>query len=69
MSTSNGYNAFLMLIFFSNKFFKKFYSTKRSQTKRIKLCEKKKIDHHARLGENCHFFLFNGSSIAGHLVA
>ena len=59
--------AFLAITFISGMFFKTFYSTKR-RTKRIKSCEKK-IGHQARLEENGLFFLSDGSSIAGHLVA
>ena len=60
--------AFIAITFISNIIcLKKFYITKR-RSKIITLCaKKKKIGHHARLGENDHLFLFNGSSIAGHL--
>ena len=44
--------AFFAITFFSDiNYFLKFYSPKR-RNKRLKLCEKKKIGHHTRLGEN-----------------
>ena len=58
MSTSDGY------VCFSRDHF---YSTKR-KNEGIKLCERK-IGHQARLGKISLFFLFDGSSIAAHLVA
>ena len=52
MSTIDSYRMlFSRKFFFWHIFFFKFYSTKRG-TKRLKLCKKKKIDHHTRLGEN-----------------